>query len=63
MKSSKRRHITNSIKSQKRGVTPQQAINELRKNGIDVDEEQAKSILDFLYILGKLAVSQYFNNE
>ena len=46
---------------EKRNITPQQAVKVLKKNGINVDENQAKIILDFLYILAKLTVNQYFN--
>jgi hypothetical protein len=59
MGSSKRGHHTKTIRHQKRGVTPEQAINALEKQGINIDGEQAEIILDFLYILAKLAVNQY----
>jgi hypothetical protein len=61
MGSSKRGHLTNSTKYQKRGVTPEQAINILKENGIHVNEKQAKKILELLNILAKLEVSQYLN--
>lgn len=43
----------------KRGITPEKAIKTLRSNGIEVNEKEAEEILDFLYILAKLAVNQY----
>lgn len=52
-----------SGRQQKRGVTTEQALAMLRKKGIEVDEKQAEIILDFLYILGKLAVNQYFDDD
>ncbi len=45
---------------EKRNITSEQALKVLRKNGIDVNEDQAKIILDFLYILAKLTLNQYF---
>lgn len=48
---------------EKRTVTPEQAVKILRKNGVEVNESQAKVILDFLYILAKLTVNQYFKNK
>jgi protein-tyrosine-phosphatase len=48
---------------EKRNVTPEQAVKVLRKNGIEVDENQAKIILDFMYIMAKLTLKQYFNDK
>ena len=47
----------------KRNITVEQAAKILRKNGIECDEKEAKIILDFLYILAKLTVNQYINNQ
>ncbi len=44
---------------QKRGINTEQAIGILEKHGVIVDEKQAEEILDLLYILAKLSVSQY----
>jgi hypothetical protein len=63
MGSSKKVHLTTTIRHQKQGVTPEQAISALQKKGITIDEEEAKIILDFLYILAKLAINQYFNSK
>jgi hypothetical protein len=49
--------------SHQRGVTTEQAINILKKEGVEVDEKDAEIILDFLYILAKLAVNQYVNDK
>jgi hypothetical protein len=47
----------------KRNITPEQAIKVLKKNGIEATEKDAEIILDFLYLLAKLTVNQYFNGE
>jgi hypothetical protein len=47
----------------KRNITPEQAVIILRRSGIECDEKEAKIILDFLYILAKLSVDQYFNEK
>ncbi len=49
--------------SEKRNVTPQQAIKILERNGLKISEKEAEEILDFLYFLGKLTVNQYFNKD
>jgi hypothetical protein len=49
--------------SEKRNVTPQQAIKILEQNGLKISEKEAEEILDFLYFLGKLSVNQYFNKD
>jgi protein-tyrosine-phosphatase len=49
--------------TEKRNITPEQAVKVLRKNGIEATEEEAKKILDFLYLLAKLTVNQYFNGK
>jgi hypothetical protein len=48
--------------SEKRNVSPQQAIEILKENGYEVNEKEAESILDFLYFLGKLTVDQYIKD-
>ncbi|TFF38481.1 hypothetical protein [Mucilaginibacter psychrotolerans] len=48
--------------SEKRNVTPEQTIKTLRENNIEVSENDAKEILDFLYFLAKLAVNQYIKD-
>ena len=39
-------------------VSPQQAVEVLRREGLEVTEIQAKKILEFLEKLGKIVVSQ-----
>jgi len=46
-----------------RKLTPADTIAALRKNGIEISEKDAEIILDFLYILAKLTVNQYVNNN
>lgn len=48
---------------EKRNVTPDQAVRILRKNGIKVTEKEARKILDFLYILAKLAIREHFSDS
>ncbi|MFC0321209.1 MULTISPECIES: hypothetical protein [Olivibacter] len=48
---------------EKRSIAPEQAMKILIKNGLEVNENQAKIILDFLRILAKLTVNQYFNKD
>jgi hypothetical protein len=47
----------------KRNVTTADAIKALRQNGIEVSEKDAEVILDFLFILAKLIVNEYFNED
>ena len=49
--------------SKKRNVKPAQIIHILEKNGVKCSEKEAEEILDFLYLLAKLAVNQYFNEK
>lgn len=44
--------------SDKRNVTPEQAIEILAKHGTEVTTEQAKLILDFMYKFAILTVKQ-----
>lgn len=60
MGSGKRGHIGKVVSSQKRGITPEFAIKELRKQGIEIDEKQAENILEMMYFLDKLVVNQSF---
>ena len=45
--------------SEKRNITPQQAVKILEQSGLKVTEKDAEIILDFLYFFGKLSVNQY----
>lgn len=49
--------------SEKRNVTPQQAIKILEQNGLKINEKEAEEILDFLYFIGKLSVNQYVDKK
>lgn len=44
-------------------MTPERAMEILRKQGMEVSSEQARQILDFLYKLAGLAVAQYVTNK
>jgi hypothetical protein len=47
----------------KKKVSIQQAINILKRNGIQTTNEQAAVILDFLYILAKASNAQKHADE
>ena len=47
--------------SERKNITPQQAVKILEQSGLKVSEKDAEIILDFLYFLGKLSVNQYIN--
>lgn len=42
-------------------ITPDKAIEILRKDGIEVNIEEAQIILDFLYIIANIVIEQYVN--
>lgn len=42
-------------------ITPDKAIEILRKDGIDVNIEEAQIILDFLYSMANIVVEQYMS--
>ena len=43
-------------------IPPEKAMELLRKDGIEVTEEQAKVILEFLYEMADIVVAQYLSN-
>jgi hypothetical protein len=43
-------------------IPPDEAVELLRKDGIEVTEEQAKVILEFLYEMADIVVAQYLSN-
>jgi uncharacterized protein (DUF697 family) len=47
----------------KRNITPAMAVKMLKKHGQDVTEEQAKEILDFLYLLARITVNDYLKER
>ena len=46
--------------SEKRGITPQKAIDLLKKNGVELSEKEAEKVLDIMYFFAKLIVNQNF---
>lgn len=46
--------------TEKRGVTTAQAVEIMRKNGIEIDEKKAAKVLELMYFLAKLIVNQNF---
>jgi len=52
-----------SDSSKKRSVTTEQAVKMLAKKGLEINEQQAQEILDFMYFLAKLTVDQYVNDS
>lgn len=44
-------------------ISPQKAMELLRKDGINVDIEQAKIIMDFLYQMAEIVVNTYLFQE
>ena len=46
--------------SEKRNVTPQQAVKILEQNGLKITEKEAEEILDLMYFLAKLIVNHNF---
>jgi hypothetical protein len=44
-------------------ITPEKAVEILKKNGMQVTIEQAKQILEFLYKLAKITLSIYAENS
>jgi hypothetical protein len=45
--------------TEKRKVTPQRAMEILKRSGLKVTEEEVEIILDFMYKLSKLTVDNY----
>ncbi|EHQ24804.1 hypothetical protein Mucpa_0615 [Mucilaginibacter paludis DSM 18603] len=44
----------------KRSITPEKAVEILKKHGTEITVDQAKLMLDFLYKFAKLALDQVF---
>ena len=44
-------------------ITPQRAMQLLRKDSMDVDADQAKIILDFLYEMAEIVVDTYLDEQ
>lgn len=47
--------------SEKRNITPQQAVKILEQSGVKISEKDAEKVLDLMYFLAKLIVNQNFN--
>ena len=46
--------------SEKRNISPQQAVKILEQNGLKISEKDAEKVLDLMYFLAKLIVNQNF---
>jgi len=46
--------------NEKRNITPRQAVEILKRKGVEVSEEKAIKILDTMYFLAGLIVEQNF---
>jgi hypothetical protein len=46
--------------SEKRNISPQQAVKILEQNGLKISEKDAGKVLDLMYFLSKLIVNQNF---
>ncbi len=44
-------------------ISVEKAVQVLHKDGVSVTSEQAKIILDFLYIMSEIVVDQYLNTN
>ncbi|WP_072974182.1 hypothetical protein [Flavobacterium saccharophilum] len=44
-------------------ITPHRAMELLRKDGIDVDADRAKIILDFFYEMAEIVVDTYLDEQ
>jgi hypothetical protein len=44
-------------------IPPEKAVQLLKDDGIEVDVEQAKIILNFLYEMAEIVVDQYLNQQ
>jgi protein-tyrosine-phosphatase len=45
---------------EKRNVTSKQAIDILRKNGVEINEKKAEELLELMYFLAELIVNHNF---
>jgi hypothetical protein len=44
-------------------IPPEKALHLLRKTGYDVNEEQSEEIMEFLYIIVKLTLKEFFTSD
>lgn len=48
---------------EKRNVSSAEAVTILKKNGIEVTQQEAALILDFIYPLAKMALTQFLEEN
>lgn len=44
-------------------ISPEKALHLLRKVGYDINEEQSEEILEFIYIIVKLTLKEFFTSD
>lgn len=44
-------------------IPPEKALAVLKKAGYDIDSQQSDEIMDFLYIIVKLTLKEYFTSD
>lgn len=44
-------------------ISPQKALYLLRKAGYDINEEQSEEIMEFIYIIVKLTLKEFFTSD
>lgn len=44
-------------------ITPQKAMELLKKDGIELNIDQAKEVLDFIYEMAEIVVDTYLDKE
>lgn len=55
--------LEEAMKSYNPELTPENVVLMLHEKGLDITREQAKSIIELLYILAELEVKQHLENE
>lgn len=55
--------LEEAMKSYNPELTPENVMLMLHDKGLDVSREQAKSIIELLYILAELEIKQHLENE
>ncbi|MDR6404090.1 MULTISPECIES: hypothetical protein [Chryseobacterium] len=58
--SESKKHIP-SIELKK--IPPEKALHLLRKAGYDINEEQSEEIMEFIYIIVKLTLKEFFTSD
>lgn len=44
-------------------ISPEKALHLLRKAGYDINEEQSEEIMEFIYIIVKLTLKEFFTSD